>query len=109
MVHIESRPSKAVHEHRFFVDCKAETREQILKTMEQIKANAIYLYALNRNSQEVQGQASGSFQFHLLTHLGVLDLIDVYLSKIKQKFRGSRARFATSTSSPIVFLVMAPN
>lgn len=51
MIHIESRPSKSEKgRYEFFVDCKAEKKEQILVTIEKLKEKATYLHILNKQN-----------------------------------------------------------
>ncbi len=51
LIHIESRPSKTEKgRYEFYVDCKAQTKEILLSTIEQLKVKAIYLHILSRES-----------------------------------------------------------
>lgn len=51
LIHIESRPSKSEKgRYEFFVDCKAEKKEQILVTIEKLKEKATYLHILNKQN-----------------------------------------------------------
>jgi phenylalanine-4-hydroxylase len=51
LIHIESRPSKMEKgRYEFYVDCKAQTREILLNTIEQLKEKAVYLHILSREN-----------------------------------------------------------
>ena len=50
LVYIESRPSKTDKGRvEFYVDCKAQTRETILATIEKLREKAVYLHILSRS------------------------------------------------------------
>jgi len=52
LVHIESRLSKSEKSrYEFFIDCKAQTREQILAAIEQLKEKSVYLHILNKSTE----------------------------------------------------------
>jgi len=50
--HIESRPSKEEKgRYEFYVDCKGETKEKLLETIELIREKSTYLHILSRDQQ----------------------------------------------------------
>lgn len=52
LIHIESRPSKIDKgRYEFYVDCKAENRDVILKCVEQLKAKSTYLHILSVDNE----------------------------------------------------------
>lgn len=62
LIHIESRPSKIDKgRYEFYVDCKAENRDVILKTIEQLKAKSTYLHILSVDNENDNVQESGRF------------------------------------------------
>jgi prephenate dehydratase len=62
LIHIESRPSKPdKRKYEFFVHCKAEKKEQITDTIENLKESAQYLHVLNKTNDDLGD--SGDFHF----------------------------------------------
>lgn len=54
LIHIESRPSKPdKRKYEFFVHCKAEKKEQITDTIENLKESAQYLHVLNKTNDDL--------------------------------------------------------
>ena len=51
LVHIESRSSKIEKgRYEFYVDCKAQTKEILLETIEKLKEQSTYLHILSKDA-----------------------------------------------------------
>ena len=60
MVHIESRLSKSEkHRYEFYVDCKAKTKEQLLKAIEKLKEKSTYLHMFNKQNTNTEFDEGG--------------------------------------------------
>ncbi len=60
LIHIESRPSKTEKgRYEFIVDCKAESQEKLLETVEQLKTISTYLHILSLEAENDGVKESG--------------------------------------------------
>lgn len=62
LIHIESRLSNTKKEnYEFFVDCKARTKEELDKTVEELKSKSTYLQILKKDQSSEYDQGGKEF------------------------------------------------
>ena len=71
--HIESRPSNIFKgRYEFYVDCKASSKDIILKTIEELREKTTYLHILSTNSQNDEVNESGKLKYFFVHYRKIL-------------------------------------
>ena len=97
LIHIESRPSKIDKgRYEFYVDCKAENRDVILKCVEQLKAKSTYLHILSVDNENDNVKESGKFNLKI-------NSINNLIYYLILQFHGFHVKFVILINLPIEF------